>query len=719
MKAIIKYIWLRLSLTVCFGFVLNGPTSAEQIVDHSSTTPDAEYIVQVGDVVRLSLPGEESLDKSFNVDRRGLIHLPEVGAVKVSGLAESELTDTAYAVLSPVFQDLSTLTVYVIERKLLVNVLGYVNEPGEISVPAGSSFQAILAKAGGLRAGAQLDKIQLRRANQVSFFDYKLYLDSGDAENLPKIQSLDTLFIPASPKIGNVEVEFDPAKFADSGDASNAKQAIKVFGEVNSPGSFTYVESMTIVDLLMRAGGVTRYAGVEHIRVISGGDPVLFDLKSYLDSGDQSKLPSVGTGATIFVPRQEESVKSSANTVYVMGEVFEPGAYESGKDVSFLDILANAGGPTRYAETRQIRILKVDGKVERFDLAAFTEGLSDMNTPDIVPGDAIFIPEKTDMNEKSWLKISPDRAVRVLGEVVRPGRVEWSDEMSLLDLLAHVGGPVARADTSNIEINYIDKNGKAKASLFNLDAFLEQGLADSELPKISAGTTIRVHDLPQDPSDNKSQWVRQAPEKSIYIFGQVGAPGRYMFKNDMTFLDILAAADGPTMDADIKNVRITHRNKDYSQVSKLDLAQYFETGDESLLPEVKTGDSIYIPEKKREWTLQTKESTIRVLGEIHKPGRYTFSDDMTILDLLAEAGGPTSDAYVKKILVVNVECCENQARRFNLIKFGKTGDFSKLPVLRAGDTIYIPNKSNSSGNKAREFLGDAFRLVSLGILLGI
>ena len=43
------------------------------------------------------------------------------------------------------------------------------------------------------------------------------------------------------------------------------------------------------------------------------------------------------------------------------------------------------------------------------------------------PGDAIFVPEKTDFNEKSWLKVAPSRAVAVMGEVVRPGRIEWSD----------------------------------------------------------------------------------------------------------------------------------------------------------------------------------------------------------------------------------------------------------------------------------------------------
>ena len=81
-----------------------------------------------------------------------------------------------------------------------------------------------------------------------------------------------------------------------------------------------------------------------------------------------------------------------------MGEVKMPGAYETKEGATFLDIIANAGGPTRFAETWQIRILKLDGQVTKFDLLAYTEGLSEDGTPDVDPGDAILIPEKTDMN---------------------------------------------------------------------------------------------------------------------------------------------------------------------------------------------------------------------------------------------------------------------------------------------------------------------------------
>ncbi|WP_411064414.1 SLBB domain-containing protein [Vibrio rotiferianus] len=670
-------------------------------------------VVKVGDLVQINLPGEASLNKGFQVDKRGRINLPEIGPVFVAGYNETQLQNVITDNLKTVFRDVSNARVFIKQQQLLISVQGYVVKPGEYTLPSGSNIQMFLYEAGGLRAGAQLDKIIVKRGNKNIEFDYKRFLDTGDDSKLPTLESLDVLFVPASPLVGNIEQEFDAAKLANSGDSADSARAIKVFGEVNAPGSFTYKPNTTLVDVVMRAGGVTRYASVEQIRVITNNTPIMFNLKRYLDTGDQNLLPEILPGATIFVPKQEEEIKAGANVVYVMGEVAHPGAYEGKKGASFMDILANAGGPTRFAESRQIRVIKADGGVINFDLTAHTEGLSKQKVPTVGPGDAIFVPEKTDMNEKSWLKVAPSRAVAVMGEVVRPGRIEWSDEMDLIDLIAHVGGPTRRADTSKIEIS---NNGKV--TKFDLDKYILQGSPHSKLPRVSAGTVVRVHALPDDPSDNKSQWVSQSSDASIYVFGQINAPGRYRFTKEMHFLDILSAADGPTKDADIHNIRVTHRGLGYAKVSKLNLSLYFETGDESILPDVRPGDTIYIPEKDKNWLDRSKESTVRVLGEVHAPGRYVFNDNMTILDLLAEAGGPSDSAYVEKISVVNMSCCQGQARVFNLVEFSKTANIYDLPVIRAGDTIYVPHKDESFAEKARAGLRDLLQITTTIVLIG-
>lgn len=697
-------------MKLLIAFIITLSLSFTSVVNASEEFSDA---VQVGDLIQVNVPGESTLNTGFQVDKRGRITLPEVGAVFVAGYDSEQLNKVVLESLATAYKDLSNASVYVKEQQIIIYVQGYVEQPGEYTLALGSSIQMALYAAGGLRPGAQLDKLILKRGADKKEFNYKRFLDSGDESTLPTLQSLDSLFVPASPLVGNIEQEFDAAKLANSGDSADSRNSIKVFGEVNAPGSFTYKESTDLVDVIMRSGGVTRYASVEQIRVISNNTPTLFNLKRYLDSGDESLLPILRPGATIFVPKQEEEIKSGANMVYVMGEVAAPGAFEGKRDATFMDILANAGGPTRFAESRQIRVIKADGRVLKFDLAAYTEGLPNSNPPSIKAGDAIFVPEKTDMNEKSWLKIAPDRAVNVIGEVNRPGRIEWSDEMNFMGLLAHVGGPTLRADTSKIEV----VTGR-KMVVFNLDDFIRNGAPRDLMPQIRAGSIVRVHDLPQDPSDNKSQWVRQSSDASIYIFGQVNAPGRYRFTKDMHFLDILSAADGPTKDADIHNVRVTHRDKTYSKVSKLNLSLYFETGDESLLPNVTTGDTIYIPEKGKNWLDTPKEETVRVLGAINNPGRYVFNDNMTILDILAEAAGPTDNAYVEKITIVNMSCCQGQARTFDLVKFSKTANIYNLPVLRAGDTIYIPDRRESFMEKARVGLEDILRLTTMIVLIG-
>jgi protein involved in polysaccharide export with SLBB domain len=693
-----------LLIALCLALQLFNPVAAGQPI-------------QPGDEITIILPGEDSLNQPFMVDRDGNILLPELGEYPVQGLSLGELRHQLRKSLAKVFIDLKMLRVYISKRQLLITVSGYVEKPGEVVLPANATVQMAIHAAGGLRAGAQLDRIQLRGVSETTVFDYKEYLDSGDASLLPVMRSLDTLFVPASPMIGNVQVEFDPANIADSGDAADDQKAVKIFGEVNSPGSFSYKESLNLIDMLMRAGGVTRYAGVEKIRVISGGEPVLFNMKRYLDSGADDLMPAVKPGSTIFVPLQEDEIKSGDNMVYIMGEVFKPGAYESKAGASFLDILANAGGPTRFAESRQIRILKGDGSVGNFDLTRFTESSDRIELPVISGGDAIFVPEKLEVNQKSWLKVPPSRAIRIIGEVVKPGRYEWSDEMTLMDLLAHAGGPTAVGDTAAIEVLIPLESGDTETSVFNLDEFISGGGRESDMPEVVAGSVIRVNVMPQDPSNNKAQWVRQSAEMSIYVFGQVGAPGRYKITPEMTFLDILSAADGPTGNADIHNIRVNHRNDSEVSVSKLDLGLYFETGDDELLPQIKAGDTIYLPEKDRNWLSESKETTIRVLGAVNKPGRYRFNDSMTILDLLAEAGGTTAEGYVERISIMNKSCCESQERTFDLLEFSQSADYSKLPVIRHGDTVFVPEIAVSNRSKFRTGLDEMFKIISISALL--
>ena len=672
-----------------------------------STLAVAEQ-VQVGNKIYLYLPGEVEFDEPFEVAKDGTITLPELGKFKVTGAELAEIEQQLRAALSEVYVAMDDFYVETRSRDIFINVMGYVNDPSQVSIPRDGNIQMVIARAGGLKPGAQLDRLQIRRGNDVIEFNYKAYLDSGNIDLLPQLQSADTVFVPVSPLLGNVQIDFDAQTLSASGDASD-NSAITLLGEVHNPGSFSFKENMSVLDALMRAEGVTRYADVTKIRVIVDKTPVVFDLKAYLDKPNNDTMPALKAGSTIYVPIMVDDVNTTSRTVYIMGEVQKPGAYEAGDSTSFLDILANAGGPTRFAETRQIKILTPSGESILFDLQGYSEGIVTVKVPNLNPGDVIFVPEKTDQNEKSWLKVPPKRAIKIIGAIQSPGRYEWSPEMDFTDLFAHAGGPTKGANINDIKIV---RNGEV-TKRFDLEQYTINDAGNYELPNLIAGDTIIVEELPVDPADNKSQWIRQESSKSIYIMGQVGSPGRYAFNTNMHFIDILAAADGPTDNADLRNIRITHRNGNTAKVSKLNLALYFETGDETLFPHVLPGDTIYIPEKDKDWLRTPKEQVVRIMGAVEKPGRYSFDDTMTVLDVLAEAGGPSSSALIDKIVVVNHSCCKEQSRVFDLEEFVKNPNSAYIPVLRAGDTLYVPDKGQDLISQFKSNFLDFITVIAL------
>ncbi|MCG7499919.1 SLBB domain-containing protein [Vibrio sp. Of7-15] len=673
-----------------------------------------------GDKLYLHLAGEEAFSESFVIDDQGQINLPEVGVIQVSGLELEAAQSKIKHILATVYRNLDEFKVTLQEKKIRIQVLGFVQQPGIYSLKPNSNIQMAITAAGGIRPGAQLDQFKLITEKKSTEFNYKSYLDTGDATLLPSLLNGDTLFIPSSPMLGNIEVDFDATSLRETGD-SNEEQGITIFGELRNPGVFSYKKNMTVVDAVMRADGVTRFADVAKIRVITDNKPHNFDLKSYLDSGNDTKLPPLKPGSTIYVPIEVKDIGAGDRTIYIMGEVRSPGAYENDGEAGLIDVLANAGGPTRFADTTQIQILRSDSPKIIVDLVQYSTNPKNYVLPHLQAGDAIFIPEKANVNESSWLKVTGDRAIKIIGSVYKPGRFEWNPSMKFLDVLAHAGGPKESANLANIRIikekNTHQRQADNNIQYFDLESFISEGGDFAQLPKLNAGDTIIIDELPQDPTDNKSTWVRQSADDSIYIFGQIGAPGRYAFNDELGFLDILSAADGPTADANLRQIRISHRNGLTAKVTKLDLALYFETGDETLLPRVKAGDVIYLPERKGDWLDKPAERVVRLMGAVKEPGRYSFNTEMSLLDLLAEAGGPNDNAYIERIMIVNSSCCGDETQTFNLRSYITSPNSYPLPLLRPGDTVYVPNEGDSIIEQTRKGLSDVLSVITL-VLLG-
>ncbi|MGL5162283.1 MAG: hypothetical protein ACRC8E_08445, partial [Plesiomonas shigelloides] len=59
----------------------------------------------------------------------------------------------------------------------------------------------------------------------------------------------------------------------------------------------------------------------------------------------------------------------------------------------------------------------------------------------------------------------------------------------------------------------------------------------------------------------------------------------------------------------------------------------------------------------------------------------------------------------------------DQARTFDLLSFMQQPDYSRLPILRAGDTVYIPDTKDSNWSIFMDGMRDVFTMLSVVTLL--
>ena len=86
----------------------------------------------------------------------------------------------------------------------------------------------------------------------------------------------------------------------------------------------------------------------------------------------------------------------------------------------------------------------------------------------------------------------------------------------------------------------------------------------------------------------------------VKVWGEVARPGIYDVPIGYDMLGVLSTAGGPVNTAKLTNVKVIrgHRlSKDDPIVVYVDLDKYIETGDESLIPEIREDDTIMVPPK--------------------------------------------------------------------------------------------------------------------------
>lgn len=200
--------------------------------------------------------------------------------------------------------------------------------------------------------------------------------------------------------------------------------------------------------------------------------------------------------------------------------------------------------------------------------------------------------------------------------------------------------------------------------------------------------------------------VEEYTSNYVTVLGRVAAAGRQRFDHPPTLAEVLANAGAlPILDKQATLTRCAIM-RGRQKLIWVDLKALLN-GDPYYNIRMKKGDIVFIPD--------SSDTSVYVLGSVIKPGSYRLTPRMTILDALAQAGGPNTDAAPEKIGVYRAG-----ARKVEIIDMGSLmAPERKLNfALEDGDVIFVPTSGLANLGYFMRQISPAISVLSFGMALG-
>jgi polysaccharide export outer membrane protein len=190
---------------LCLGLALNLLLPGS-LLFAADRLPDQypPFLLGPGDLLDITVYGEEGLPKAFLVDSSGTIVFPLVGELSLSGLTQSQASERLAQSLAK-FQKAPQVTVLVTESaQYNVSILGNVARPGKYRIRGLPNLLSAMAEAGGPLPNSALNKTVLVRGDNASLLPLGDYLSTGPMPPQPLLYPGDVVYVPHSfwPSIG-------------------------------------------------------------------------------------------------------------------------------------------------------------------------------------------------------------------------------------------------------------------------------------------------------------------------------------------------------------------------------------------------------------------------------------------------------------------------------------------------------------------------------------
>lgn len=402
-----------------------------------------------------------------------------------------------------------------------------------------------------------------------------------------------------------------------SADVSLARlRTIRVYevGDVVHPGAYDISSLSTPLNALFAADGPTSRGSVRVLKHYRGNQLIeTVDVYDLLLHGVKGDMQGIENGDTVLVP-------PIGPQVTVEGMVRRPAIYELKDEKNLASVLELAGGLLPAAAVRHIEVQRLVAHEKKTmlsldirDSADSSEVTQKLEAFAIQDGDQIRIFPIAPYNED---------AIYLEGHVIRPGRYSYHLEMRLTDVISSYHDLLPEPAATYAEIIRLNQpDFHPSVESFNLQA----ALADpGNSPVLHPLDTIRIF--------SKFDF-ENAP--AVSVLGDVRAPGTYRTSGSIRLADAVHLAGGLAFGAQTQDAQVfRYLPNGESRVFSVNLTQAL-AGDARANITLAPRDRLLIHRQASE----AAPSTVYIEGDVVKPGRYPWTGNMTVGDLIRVGGG--------------------------------------------------------------------------------
>ncbi|MGB8495434.1 MAG: SLBB domain-containing protein [Candidatus Acidiferrum sp.] len=386
---------------------------------------------------------------------------------------------------------------------------------------------------------------------------------------------------------------------------------VYVVGEVEEPGAYDISSLSTALNALVAAGGATPRGSLRSLKHMRGRQELEeIDAYDLLLHGVTSDAKRLENGDTLLVP-------PAGAQVTVTGMVRRPAIYELHGETTVADVLELAGGILPAAALRHVEVQRLEAHEKRtmlsLDLSLENSTPSQLASFRIQDGDEIHIFPIAPYNQDT---------IYLQGHVLRPGRYSYRDGMKLTDLIASYKEILPEPAAHYAEIIRLNPpDFRPSVVSFDLAAAMKD---PTTAPALQPLDTVRVF----------SRFDFE-PAPLVSVTGDVRAPGTYKTSGQASLRDAVYLAGGLMPDAARDTAQLFRVNSDgSSKIFSVNLGAALNGS---------AADNILLQPRDRllihRNTSRVEPSTVEITGEVAKPGRYPYTDNMHAADLIRAAGG--------------------------------------------------------------------------------